>query len=145
MTLARFSNNYMPSVFDRLFDNNWMDWSDSDLSRKASMPAVNVKETENSYHLDVAAPGFKKEDLQLYFENGVLSVSGECKKEVTQNDEKFTRCEFNYSSFKRSFNISEKVIDIDKIPASYEAGILHVELPKREEIKPKPARTISIK
>lgn len=145
MTLARFSNNYMPSVFDRLFDNNWMDWSDSDLSRKASMPAVNVKETENSYHLDVAAPGFKKEDFQLNFENGVLSVSGECKKEETQNDEKFTRCEFNYSSFKRSFNISEKVIDIDKISASYEAGILHVELPKREEIKPKPARTISIK
>jgi HSP20 family protein len=150
MTLAKLSNSWIPSVpslFDRFFDGELMDWNSSNYSgTNSTLPAVNVKETDNEYFIDVAAPGLKKEDFKVHYDNGRLSISSEKKSEVKEKDgEKVTRREFSYQSFQRSFTVSENVVDAEKIAANYESGILHIALPKREEVKPRPAKEIAIK
>lgn len=150
MTLARLSNNAFPSfpsLFDRFFDGELMDWNRSNYSSTdTTLPAVNVKENEDEFLIDVAAPGLKKEDFRLHYDNGRLTISSEKKNEVEEKDgEKITRREFSYQSFQRSFTVAETVVDAEKIAANYESGILHISLPKREEVKPKPAKEIAIK
>ena len=150
MTLARLSNNAFPSfpsLFDRFFDGELMDWNRSNYSSTdTTLPAVNVKENEDEFLIDVAAPGLKKEDFKLHYDNGRLTISSEKKNEVEEKDgEKITRREFSYQSFQRSFTVAETVVDAEKIAANYESGILHITLPKREEVKPKPAKEIAIK
>ena len=124
-----------------------MDWNRSNYSSTdTTLPAVNVKENNNEFLIDVAAPGLSKDDFKINYDNGHLTISSErqdSKKE--KNDEKITRREFSYQSFQRSFTVAETVIDSEKISASYESGILHIALPKREEVKPKPAKEIRIK
>lgn len=150
MTLARLSNSgfpSFPSFIDRFFDGELMDWNRSNYSSTdTTLPAVNVKENDNEFLIDVAAPGLKKEDFKLHYDNGRLTISSEKKNEVEEkNSEKVTRREFSYQSFQRSFTVAENVIDAEKIAANYESGILHITLPKREEVKPKPAKEIAIK
>ncbi len=149
MTLAKLSNNVFPtfpSFFDNIFEGNLMDWNTSNYSdSNSNLPAVNVKETENDFSIEVAAPGLKKEDFNVSYDNGRLTISSEKKDEkVEKKGEKITRREFNYQSFKRSFTVSPKTVDADKIAADYKDGILHISLPKREEVKPKPAKHIAI-
>ncbi len=149
MTLAKLSNNWFPSVpslFDRFFDGELMDWNSSNYSSTdTTLPAVNVKENENEFLIDVAAPGLKKEDFKVHYDNGRLSISSEKKNEFEEKKgEKITRREFSYQSFQRSFTVAENIIDAEKIAASYENGILHLSLPKREEVKPKPAKEIAV-
>jgi len=150
MTLAKLSNNAFPSFpsfFDRFFDGELMDWNRGNYSSTdTTLPAVNVKETDNEFLIDVAAPGLKKDDFKIHFDNGHLTISSELKNEREEkNGGKVTRREFSYQSFQRSFSVAETVIDADKITANYDSGILHITLPKREEIKPKPAKEIKIK
>jgi HSP20 family protein len=150
MTLAKLSNNWypsLPSLFDRFFDGELMDWNRSNYSSTdTTLPAVNVKENEDEFLIDVAAPGLKKEDFKLHYDNGRLTILSEKKNEVEEKDsEKITRREFSYQSFQRSFTVAETVVDAEKIAANYESGILHISLPKREEVKPKPAKEIAIK
>ena len=91
--------------------------------------------------IDVAAPGLTKDDFKVHYDNGRLSISSEKKNEVEEKEgEKITRREFSYQSFQRSFTVAENVVDPEKIAANYENGILHISLPKREEVKPKPKR-----
>jgi HSP20 family protein len=123
-----------------------MDWGTANFSSTdTTLPAVNVKETEDSFEIEVAAPGMKKEDFKVNIENNVLTISSE-KKEERKEEEKgrFTRREFSYQSFQRSFSIPENLVDGEKISARYCEGILCIALPKKEEVKPKPAREISI-
>ena len=150
MTLARLSNNWlpsMPSIFDRFFDGELMDWNNSNYSStNTTMPAVNVKENDNEFLIDVAAPGMTKDDFKVSYDNGRLTISSELKNEKEEKDgEKVTRREFSYQSFQRSFTVSESMVESENIAASYENGILHITLPKREEVKPKPSRQIDIK
>ena len=109
-----------------------------------SQPAVNVKEDAEAYSLEVAAPGYEKDAFEIKVEDEVLTISTE-KKEVEEakEGEKYTRREFKYNAFKRSFNLPETA-DATKIAASYTNGILSVSIPKKEEAKPLPARTIEI-
>jgi len=149
MTLAKLSNNWVPSfpsLVDRFFDGDLMDWNSSNFAgEQSTLPAVNVKENDNEFQIEVAAPGLKKEDFQLHLENGRLTISSEKKDEKVEKDgEKVTRKEFSYQSFQRSFNVAEDVVNADKIAAKYNNGILHVTLPKREEAKPRPAKQIKI-
>jgi len=149
MTLARLSNSYFPtfpSLLDRFFEGDLMDWNSSNFAGvNSTLPAVNVKENENEFLIDVAAPGMKKDDFKLNYENGRLTISSEKKMEKEDKDgEKVTRREFSYQSFQRSFTLAENYADIDKIAAKYQDGILHITIPKREEVKPKPARMIAI-
>lgn len=149
MTLARLSNSWFPSVpslLDNFIEGNLLDWNSSNFADKDStMPAVNVKETDNNFQLEVAAPGMKKSDFKVNYANGYLSISSEKESEHDEKEgEKVARKEFSYQSFQRTFSVSEDAVDVNKIAAKYENGILYITLPKREEVKPKPAKTIAI-
>lgn len=148
MTLLKRSNSYYPSIpsfIDNLFSRDWMDWSNLNFSStNTTLPAVNVRETDNEYELEVAAPGMKKDNFKINLDNDQLTISSEWKDERKKDEDDYTRREFSYQSFQRSFTIPEHVVDGEKISAKYADGILKVRLPKKEEAKPKPAREIKI-
>jgi HSP20 family protein len=139
MTLLKVENNgkkaQLPTFdtwFDQLFD------FPSSIDRvgrfggvKSTLPAVNIKEDENSFQLEVAAPGFAKEDFKINYDHEQLTISSERKEEHVQ-EEKITRREFSYQSFRRSFYLPEDMIDVEGISAHYKDGILLVVLPKKE-------------
>lgn len=124
-------NRDLPSVFTSNFNTGM------------SLPKVNIKETADAFIVEMAVPGLKKTDFHLNLDNQVLSISTETKQENEHKEENYTRKEFGYSSFKRTFTLPETVND-EKINASYENGILSILLPKKEEAKQKPARNINI-
>ena len=145
MTLIRTSNRLYPSVFNHLFNKELVDWSNSGFSSEDStLPAVNISENENRIQIEVAAPGMKKEDFKIDLEHNLLTVSAEISSENNESGERYSRKEFSYRSFRRQFNIPVETIDGEQIQAAYKDGILMVTLPKREELKPKPARAIEI-
>ncbi len=127
--------------FDNLLSRDWPSLLDNPGFK--SVPAVNVKESETGYHIEMAAPGMKKEDFRISLENGLLEISSEAKSEQNEKKENFTMKEFHYSSFKRSFTMPEQV-DEGRISASYADGILKLDLPKKESAKPVAPKTISI-
>lgn len=143
--LAKRSENYFPSIFDRFFNNDLMDWNTSNFSStNTSLPAVNVKETEDDFLIEVAAPGMTKKDFNISFHNNMLTISSERKDKKEEKEENYTRREFAYQSFQRSFTVADNAVDSEKISAKYEDGILRITLPKREEVKPKPLKEIKI-
>ncbi|MCG8411364.1 MAG: Hsp20/alpha crystallin family protein [Bacteroidales bacterium] len=149
MTLARLSNNWFPStpsLFDRFFDGDLTDLNRTNYSDiNTTMPAVNITDNEDEFLIELAAPGLKKNDFKIDYDNGRLTISAEFNKESKQNnDDKFTRREFSYGSFQRSFTVAKELVDTEKIAASYKDGILNVVLPKRDELKPKPVKQIKI-
>jgi len=149
MTLPRlFNSDYssFPSLFDKFFEGNMMDWNSRNFaSVDSTLPAVNVLENENEFKIDVAAPGMEKGDFKLNYDNGRLTISSEKKNEKEEkNGDVVSRREFSYQSFQRTFTVPETVVNAEKISAKYDNGILHVILPKREEVKPKPAKEIRI-
>ena len=115
----------------------------SNFNEGITLPKVNIKESHESYELHMAVPGFKKDNFNISMENEELLISAEIKENNEETNDEFTRKEFGYASFRRSFILPDTV-DGDKIKANYEDGILNVVLPKKEEAKPKPARTIKI-
>lgn len=100
----------------------------------SKVPAANVKESESEYTIDLAAPGMKRDDFHIDIENGVLSISSEKKEESEEKSQHYTRREYSYSSFSRSFRLPESVNE-DKINAKYDNGVLMIHLPKKEEAK----------
>lgn len=138
MNLIRKQNSRFPSIMEELFNNNW-NASISDYSN--SKPAVNVKEDDKSFTLQIAAPGINKNDFEISLENRVLSIEVVKKDEHDVND--FTSKEFDYNSFKRSFSIP-KSIELLKINASYINGILKINLPKNKEDQLQPKKFIKI-
>ena len=148
MTLVRRNQNYyptFPSVFNNLFSNNFKDWDNMNYSETdTTIPSVNVKEDNDNYQIEVAAPGMKKDDFKLKLENNVLSISSERKEEKEESKENYSRREFSYQSFQRSFTLPEGHIQHENISAKYNDGILTIELPKREEVKPQAPKEISI-
>jgi HSP20 family protein len=126
-----FSLNDFPSLFSSNFNTG------------ISLPKVNIKEVSDAFIVEMAVPGMKKTDFNINLENNILSISTDLKEVNEEKDEGYTRREFGYSSFKRTFTLPETVND-SKINATYNDGILHVHLPKKEEAKQKPPRTIKI-
>ncbi|MDD3735916.1 MAG: Hsp20/alpha crystallin family protein [Bacteroidales bacterium] len=109
-----------------------------------SLPAVNIREDEKAFYLELAVPGMNKNDLKIEVKDEVLTISAAQKDEKQEEHEGYRRREFSYSSFCRSFYLPEDV-NGDKIGASYKDGILNVEIPKmEEEQKKEKIRTISI-
>jgi HSP20 family protein len=94
--------------------------------------AVNVKETDKSYEVEVAAPGFEKKDFQIDVDNGILTISGEKRTENKKEDGKYTHREFGYTSFTRSFNLPSNTTD-DDVTAKYDGGILALSIKKKAE------------
>ncbi len=143
--LAKRNENYYPSFFDRFLNNELMDWGQSNYSStNTSLPAVNVKETNDDFIIELAAPGMEKSDFKINFKNNVLTISSEKKNENEEQKENYARKEFSYQSFQRSFTVSDNAVLGDKISAKYNNGILNITLPKREEVKPQPEREIKI-
>jgi len=126
-----FNRDLIPSVFTSNFNTG------------ITLPKVNIKETANDFAVEMAVPGLKKSDFQIDIDNQVLSISTETKEDNEHKEENYTRREFGYSSFKRTFTLPESV-NADKINAIYNEGILSILLPKKEEAKQKPARSIKI-
>lgn len=144
MTLTRFSNQ-LPTLFERLFENDMLDWSNRNYSiTNTTLPSVNIKENEEGFEVEMAIPGMDKGDFKIELNQDVLTISSEKKVEnEVKEGEHFTRREFSYQSFSRSFTLPNTV-DNEKINAKYENGILSVAIPKREEARPKPVRQIAI-
>ena len=139
------NSNQVPSLFDRFFDGDMFDWSNRNFSNtNTTIPSVNIKENADAFMVEVAAPGFEKGDFKIELNLNTLSISSEKKVEnETREGEVFTKREFSYQSFSRSFTLPQ-IADGDRIEANYQNGILTVLIPKREEAKPKPARMIDI-
>ncbi len=146
MALIRYNNRF-PKFFDDNFTKELDQWFGLESSgAKSTLPAVNVKENKDAFTLEVAVPGMKKEDFKVEINNDVLTISAkqEDKKEEKAEDGNYTRREFSYQSFERSFRLPKNQVDGDHIAARYEHGILQLNVPKREEAKEKPARLIEI-
>lgn len=142
MTLMKRSSNLMPGFF---FDDFLgRDWFNDEMN--STLPSVNIHENGDSYHVELAAPGMKKKDFNVVLEDQVLKISYEKKEENEEKDKegKYTKREFNYSSFERSFMLP-KSVEQDKIQGEYKDGILRLNIPKKEEAKNKPHRMIEIK
>ncbi len=143
--LARRNENYLPSFFERFFNNDLIDWNLTNFSgTNTSLPAVNVKETNDEFVIELAAPGMDKKDFKISFKNNVITISSEKEEKKEEKKENYTRREFSYQSFQRAFTVPENAILSDKIEATYNNGILEIKLPKREEVKPQPEREIKI-
>jgi HSP20 family protein len=136
------------SVFDDFFNKDLFDWSTKNFSEVGStLPSVNVKESDSDYKIELAAPGLKKEDFKVELDHHVLTISSEKKEEKEEKDEKgnYTRREFNYSSFRRSFTLPEESIESGQIEAAYQDGILKITVPKKAPSAPKTSKTIEVK
>jgi len=141
-------NNMLPgftNFFDDFFTKDLFDWNDKNFTAiDNTLPSVNVKETENDFEIELAAPGMKKEDFQIVVDKNVLTISSQKNEENETKMGKYTRREFNYHSFSRSFTLPAEVVESDKIEASYKEGILYIVVPKKETAKPQPVKSIAV-
>ncbi|NCI50002.1 Hsp20/alpha crystallin family protein [Sediminibacterium roseum] len=131
MTLVKNNPVYFGNLFEELFNQYPANWGKDAKGGFSSIPA-NIHETKDGYHLELNAPGRNKEDFKINVENGLLTVSFEKKEETTTEEYKTIRKEFSFKSFKRSFNLDDK-INTAGIQAKYENGVLKLYLPKKEE------------
>ncbi|WP_139958834.1 Hsp20/alpha crystallin family protein [Flavicella sediminum] len=138
---ANFTN--LSSLLDDLFNRDLPSVSTSNFISKDSLPKVNIKEAADKFVLEMAVPGLKKSDFKIDIDHKVLAIFTELKEEKEEEKENYTRREFGFSSFKRTFTLPDSVDD-EKINATYKDGILSILLPKREEAKQKPARSVKI-
>ena len=131
MTLIRWHRpNTLSDMFQNIFDPDFNDF----FSRRMSDPAANILENPDNFQLELAAPGMSKEDFKIHLENNTLNISAEMEDEKREEGKNYTRKEFYYGSFSRSFTLP-KSIDLEKIQADYVNGVLKVTLPKKEEAK----------
>jgi len=147
-TLAKRGES-VPSLFndifrpwESLFDTNGGSLLDN--LRTVNIPAVNIADNKDNYEISLAAPGMKKDAFNIDVEGNVLTISAEKEEKKEEKDERYSRREFNYTSFSRSFTLPEG-INKDKIDASYDNGLLKLTLPKTEEAKKLSAKHIAVK
>lgn len=130
--LTRSKQN-LPFVLNDFF-KPWNEWfvNDTVLARAQSVPAVNITEHKSEYRVSFAVPGMKKSDFKIDIEDNMLTISSEKEENKEKKDKKFTRKEYSYSSFSRSFSLPENV-KRDEIEAKYEDGVLSINLPRKVE------------
>jgi HSP20 family protein len=140
--LAKFNRTY-PGLLDDFFGR---DYYPAQYVRNGykSLPAVNITENDNGYTIEVAAPGLNKKDFKIDLDKNALIIASVREDKQEESNERYTRREFRYANFSRTFTLPETV-DSDNISASHKDGILYVDIPKMEEAKEKPARQIAIK
>ena len=138
--------NQMPLIFDDFFNRDIFNWGLTNFSNtNTTIPGVNIKETPDNFEVEVAAPGMSKKDFRIELDGNMLTISSEKSNEQEdKEDEKYTRKEFSYQSFYRTFNLPKEVVDENKIEAKYDNGLLRLLIPKKEEAKQKPPRQIQI-
>jgi HSP20 family protein len=148
MSLTRRSELFpaLNSLFDDLFARDlWNFGLTNNSSTNTTIPAVNIKETNDNFEVEMAAPGMTRDDFRVELDGNMLSISSEKKNENEEKEgERYTRREFSYQSFQRTFQLPKDVVDSDKIQARYENGVLHLLIPKKETAKQKPPKMIAI-
>jgi HSP20 family protein len=144
MKPAKTNEGNFPSLLsdffntEKFFGNRWFEKEFND-----SLPAVNIKENGKQFDIEFAAPGFKKADFKINVEENILTVSAEKEEETKEEKDHFTRREFSYNSFSRSFSLPQ-IVNADKIDAKYNDGILKLSVPKKEETKIQPKKQITV-
>ncbi len=123
--LSKFSErSFMSPFFSDVFDDSFFS-----TRNRETLPAANIAETDKSFSIELAVPGYKKEDFKVKVDKDMLTISAETKSETSDKGKEYTRKEYNYSSFARSFRLPDNVKD-DAISAKYDNGILQLNLPK---------------
>ncbi|HEY0041009.1 MAG TPA: Hsp20/alpha crystallin family protein [Flavisolibacter sp.] len=149
MSITKWNNGNtgMTNLFDDFFSRDLWNWGLANSSTtNTTLPAVNIRETAENFEVEMAAPGMSKEDFRIELEGNQLRIGSERKTENAMGEgERYTRREFSYQSFQRSFTLPKDVVDVEHIHAKYENGVLHLLIPKKEEAKQKPPRMIEIK
>lgn len=136
----------IPSLLDEFFGRDWLDSSRANWkSTGTTLPAVNVLETNDDFKIEVAAPGLKRDDFKVELDNNILTIHSQREDGEEKNqDGNYTRREFRYQSFQRSFSLPENQVKAEKISAQYVDGILKIVIPKSDEAKVKPAKQIAV-
>ena len=147
MTLIKRNGriNTLPTVWDDFLNQDVFNWGSGYQNSSTTMPAVNIKENQDNFQVEMVAPGMKKEDFKIQLDGHTLTIT--CEKQdqkEERDDETYSGKEFNYASFYRTFHLPKDVVNSDKIEAKYENGLLNLVIPKREEARQMPARLISI-
>ena len=134
------------NMFDDFFSRDLWNWGvNNSSSTNTTIPLVNIKENSENFEVEMAAPGMNKEDFKVELDGNVLTITSEKKeRNEVKEGERYSRREFSYQSFQRSFQLPKEVVDADKIIAKYENGVLKLMIPKKEEAKPKPPKMIQI-
>lgn len=143
-----FGNLVTQDFFDMddFFDNrSWVRnmLPDTFWNGKTTEPALNIKETDDKFEIELAAPGFAKKDFEITIEDGCLNISAEKTISEEEKEDDYTRREFSYNAFERSLQLPESVKE-EEIKAKYKDGILRFDLVKKEEVKKKPAKKVEI-
>jgi HSP20 family protein len=149
MTFVKRNGNLMrafPTLFDDFLNRDLFNWGQSNYSNTGtSLPAVNIKETNEGFEVEMAAPGMKKTDFKVQLEGNMLTISSEKSNHTDENEgDCYSRKEFSYQSFERSFTLPKDVVDVEKINAKYEDGVLQLHIPKMEQAKQKAPKMIQI-
>jgi HSP20 family protein len=148
MSIIKRNNSFqgMNSIFDDLFNRDLVNWGlVNNSATNTTLPSVNIRETNDNFIVEMAAPGMTKNDFKIELDGNLLTISSEKEDRNEMRDgEKYTRQEFSYQSFQRSFQLPKDVVDSDKIQAKYENGVLNLVIPKKEHAKQKPPRMIEI-
>ncbi|CAN5421344.1 Hsp20/alpha crystallin family protein [soil metagenome] len=149
MTPVKRNGNLMrafPTLFDDFLNRDLFNGGQSNYSNTGtSLPAVNIKETNEGFDVEMAAPGMKKTDFKVQLEGNMLTISSEKSSNTDENEgDRYSRKEFSYQSFERSFTLPKDVVDVEKINAKYEDGVLQLHIPKMEQAKQKAPKMIQI-
>ncbi|SEI37947.1 heat shock protein Hsp20 [Dyadobacter koreensis] len=141
----RNSFSAIPALVDDFLGRELFNWDNSNFSStQTTVPAVNIRETEDSFGVEVAAPGLEKKDFKIQLENNLLTISSQKEIREENHHEGYSRREFSYQSFQRSFVLPKDVVNDEGIVARYENGLLQLVIPKKEEAKQKAPRLIEI-
>ena len=132
-----------PTLFDDFF-KPWREWFDMGWDKVSTVPSVNVTEADKEYKISVAAPGLQKDDFKVNVDGNMITISAEKSTRSEEKEEKFTRKEYNYTSFSRTFTLPDNVM-ADKIEARYENGELMLMLPKVVDEKVSTHKKIEIR
>jgi len=138
--------NHFPTLFDDVLNRDIFNWGLSNFSdTDTTIPAVNIKETSDNYEVEVAAPGMTKKDFKVMLDGNTLTISSEKETQKEQNEDvRYSRREFSYQSFSRTFTLQKDVVDTENIQAKYDDGVLHLLIPKKEQAKQKQPKLIEI-
>jgi HSP20 family protein len=145
--IKRNPNGYLafPGLFDDFFNRELFNWGINNYSSTSTtVPSVNIRENEDAYEVQIAAPGMNKKDFEVKLDGNLLTISSSKQDSSEREQDNFTRREFSYQSFQRSLELPKDVVDQDNINAKYENGLLLLTIPKKEDAKQKPPRLIEI-
>ncbi len=148
MTPAKSNGNKFPvfsPMFDVFFGRDLFNWGNNNFSTTSTtMPSVNIRETADNFEVEVAAPGMDKKYFKITLDGNLLTISSSKQQSNEENNDRYTRREFSYQSFQRSFELPKDVVDQENINARYDNGLLYLTIPKKEEAKKKEPKLIEI-